>query len=389
MQEQIKVIEERIKQRAIIFSSLLRGILIAKPNSTQNEQQKLIQGGEQMKYQGISVIKHKTCNTWYARYRMNGKQFYVCAKTQKECYNKLKIALKQKRQQELKTIHEPQQGNQITFIEWYNKWLELYKQDVKQTTKIQYEVCIKHLQEILNKPLNKITGINFIEQLNKISGERMKQKVYELANSVFEKAVANDIINKNPLVNVDKPKHKRINGKALTSEDEKQFEKILIANNADIFLICLYQGLRRSEALALTGKDIDLKNKLLTINKSLNQNNKIDTTKNIYSNRVMPIFDKAIPILKKYAEIQTRIFPYTQKSCEKLFNELISQLNNTYKIHSLRHTFITRCQECNIPLHIIQKWVGHSIGSNVTSQVYTHTRELAELENIDKINNYK
>ena len=342
-----------------------------------------------MKFQGITIMKHTTCNTWYARYRKDRKQFYVSAKTQKECYNKLKIALKQKKEQELKATQEPQQTCQITFIEWYNKWLELYKQDVKQTTKIQYEVCIKHLQEIINKPLDKITGINFIEQLNKITGERMKQKVYELANSVLEKAVANDIIIKNPLVNVDKPKHKRINGKALTSEDEKQFEKILKENNADIFLICLYQGLRRSEALAIMGKDINIKNKLLTINKSLNQNNKIDTTKNIYSNRVMPIFEKTLPILEKYANIQGRIFAYTQKACEKFFNELISRLNNTYKIHSLRHTFITRCQECNIPLHIIQKWVGHSVGSNVTSQIYTHTRELAELENIEKLNNYK
>lgn len=45
LQEQIKIIEKRIKNRAIIFSSLLRGILVAKPNSTQSEQIKLIAGG--------------------------------------------------------------------------------------------------------------------------------------------------------------------------------------------------------------------------------------------------------------------------------------------------------------------------------------------------------
>lgn len=60
-----------------------------------------------------------------------------------------------------------------------------------------------------------------------------------------------------------------------------------------------------------------------------------------------------------------------------------------YTLHSLRHTFITKCQEAGVPLHIIQRWVGHTIGSNVTNSVYTHSRELAELENIEKINNYK
>ena len=340
-----------------------------------------------MKYQGISIIKHKTCNTWYARYRNNGKQFYVSARTQLECYNKLKQALKQKHKQQLLHLQEPQEEKTITFIEWYNKWLELYKQEVKESTKTQYRVCVKHLQGLIDKPLNKITSINLIEQLNKINGTRTRQKVYELTNSVFEKAVANEIINKNPLDKIEKPKHRRINGKALTSEDENQFEKILKQNNADIFLVCLYQGLRRGEVLALTGKDIDLANKTLIINKSLNQNNKIDTTKNIYSNRVMPIFEKTIPILKKYVNVENRIFTHSHKACEKLFNELSSKLTTKYTIHSLRHTFITNCQEKQIPLHIIQKWVGHNIGSNVTSQVYTHTRELAELENIDKMNN--
>ena len=367
------------------MTGLLKGILSQNKKAPQSEQIKLINGGDELKYRGIKIHKRKNCSTWYTRYRANGKQNYISARTQQECYNKLKQALKLKEQQELKQLKEPQIP---TFIEWYNKWLDLYKRDVKETTKIQYKVCLKHLQNIINKPLNKISGINIIEELNEIQGERTKQKVYELAKAVFDKAVANEIINKNPFINIDKPKHKRINGKALTNEDEKIFEKILIENNADIFLVCLYQGLRRSEALAITGKDIDLNNKVLTINKSLNQNNKIDTTKNIYSNRVMPIFEKTIPILKKYVNIQNRIFTYTQKSCEKLFKELINKLDNKYTIHSLRHTFITRCQEANIPLHIIQKWVGHNIGSEVTSKVYTHSREIAELENIEKMNNY-
>lgn len=341
-----------------------------------------------MKYQGITIFKRPNCNSWYARYRANGKQFYVSARTQKECYNKLKVAVRQRAKGQILALEEPKQEKCITFIEWFNKWLELYKSNVKQTTLKQYDVVIKHIQDIVNKPLNKITSIQILEQLNKISGSRTKQKVYELVKSVFDKAIANEIITKNPLINIDKPKHKRKIGNALTSEDEKELEQILVDNNADMFLICLYQGLRRGEALAITGNDIDLQNNLLTINKALNPNNKIDTTKNEYSNRVMPIFNKSIPILEKYADKgEKRIFAYTYKSCEEVFNTLTSKLKGSYKIHSLRHTFITNCQEKQIPLHIIQKWVGHNIGSKVTSQVYTHTRELAERENIEKMNN--
>ena len=53
----------------------------------ESEQIKLIAGGDEMKYRGITIIKRKDCNTWCARYRRNGKQFYISAKTQQDCYN--------------------------------------------------------------------------------------------------------------------------------------------------------------------------------------------------------------------------------------------------------------------------------------------------------------
>ncbi len=382
LEDKLKKVDERIKIRTVTFSELFSGILFSSKNTSKSEKTKyLIQGGDTMKFQGVSVLKHKTCNTWYARFRNNGKQFYISAKTQIDCYNKLKQALSQKQQS-----FQKEKKPAITFADWYKKWLDLYKHDVKQSTVVQYNVCMKHLNAISNKQINKITGIDLIEQLNKISGERTKQKVYDFANSLFDKALINEFVSKNPLSLVDKPKHRRVNGKALTSEDEEVFENLSIQNNADIFLICLYQGLRRGEALALTGTDIDLEHNLLTINKSLNQNNKLDTTKNIYSNRVMPIFEKSIPILKKYAGIKNRIFNFSHKICEKKFKELSNNLSQKYTIHSLRHTFITKCQEKQVPLHIIQKWVGHNIGSQVTNQVYTHTRDVAEFENIEKMN---
>ena len=38
-----------------------------------------------MKYQGITIHKNKKCNTWYTRFRKNGTQIYISARTQKEC----------------------------------------------------------------------------------------------------------------------------------------------------------------------------------------------------------------------------------------------------------------------------------------------------------------
>lgn len=370
---------------------IYRGFLVLnkEKQNTSSQLTNLIAGGENMKYQGISIIKHKTCTTWYARYRSGGKQFYISARTQQQCYDKLKETLKHKSKFQIKQISKTKKiEKSLTFLDWYNKWLDLFKRNVKDTTKTDYKSSMAYLKELFDKPINKITSIEIIEILNKINFERRKQKCYELLNDIFNKAVINEIIEKNPILKIDKPKHKKVNGSSLTNRDELEFENIFIKENQDIFLICLYQGLRRGEALALTMQDVNFDNKTLSINKSLNRKNEIDTTKNDYSIRTMPLFDKSIKILKKYLNVSGRIFNFSYTTTEKIYNKIIRENfpNKKYSIHSLRHTFITRCQECNIPIHIIQKWVGHVQGSSVTSAVYTHAREFAELENIEKLN---
>lgn len=360
--------------------------------SSQSIQFELIEGEQQeMKFRGITIKKHKTCNTWYARYRADGKQFYVSAKTQQDCYNKLKAALKKQEQKKLKLLKEPKQKEPktLTLLSWFKKWIELYKQDVRQTTIDDYNSSFKFLIKIQNKEINKITGIEILENLNAIPYSRRKQKTYELLKAVFQKAKLNKLIEDNPLDAIEKPKHKKTNGLAFSNSDEEKIIKILKDRNLDCFLICLYQGLRKGEMLALTNEDLDFEARTIRINKSMSQNGVIGETKNIYSNRIMPMFNKTYDILIKYKNVQGRIFTISRGSSEDKFLDIIkTNFNKKYTIHSLRHTFITKCQEAGIPLHIIQKWVGHNIGSEVTAKVYTHLRESAELENIEKLNNY-
>lgn len=389
--EQLNSIDARLEARNLYLLGMYRGFISLGKQNTSDRLKNLIIGGEQqMKYQGISIIRNNKCNTWYARYRVAGKQFYISAKTQQQCYEKLKEAIKQKNKLEIKSISSKKQDNTktITFIDWYKKWLVLFKSDVKEITIRDYKSSLNYLECLFNKPLNKITSIEILELLNKISFERRKQKVYELLNDLFNRATQNDIIEKNPLLKIDKPKHKKINGLAISNEDEKLFEDYLIKENLDMFLICLYQGLRKGEMLALTIDDFDFKNNTLSINKSLNDKNKIDTTKNEYSVRVIPLFDKTINLMQKYKNKKGRVFDYSYKQSTHLFEKFIQKYfsGKKYTAHSLRHTFVTRCQESNIPLHIIQKWVGHAKGSAVTNSVYTHARELAEIQFMQEFN---
>lgn len=335
-----------------------------------------------MKFKGKTIRKNKKCNTWYTRIRINDQQIYISGKTQAECLKKLKEYINDG----YSNIKSP------TLIEWYNKWFELFKKNkVKETTIYDYNKIIKKIPDnLLNKKIEKISSLEIIILLNSIQAERMKQKVYELLNALFEKAVDLDLIKKNILKIIEKPKHNVEKGIALNLEEQSIF--INGCKNykwGDLYLIILYQGLRIGEALALTIDDIEFNKKTLTINKAISEKGIITSTKNTQSNRIMPLFNPTIPILKKY-NVKNRLFNFSYKTVASRLKDLLKKLKlKDISLHDLRHTFITNCKNNGIPEHIVQSWVGHQIGSKVTSTVYTHLTEDANLFNINKLNSTK
>lgn len=56
-----------------------------------------------------------------------------------------------------------------------------------------------------------------------------------------------------------------------------------------------------------------------------------------------------------------------------------------HHLHELRHTFISRCQECGIQSEVVSRWVGHSRENNTTDKVYTHFSEQFQLSEIKKL----
>lgn len=335
-----------------------------------------------MKFKGISIIKNKTCNSWSARPRINGKQIYISAKTQQECYNKLKKALL--------NPNTTEQENKITLTQWYDKWLKLYKKDNKRETIRDYNNLFKNVENISNKKIEDISVEDILNILNSMNAERQKQKVYELLNMLFKKAQDNDIISKNIMLRIDKPKHTKQTGQALTNEqEEKLITQCKYSKYGDLYLVALYQGLRKGEVLAITDEDIDFTNNTLTINKAINKYNKFDTTKNSFSERVMPLFTKTKEILQKYKNIKGRIFNISYNFIDEYTKELNQRVNFHFTLKYMRFTFITRCQEQNIPEFIIQSWCGHQIGSKVTKQVYTKYNAEDNTKYINVLNNSK
>lgn len=352
----------------------------------ENEKNNLQPEKEQiMKYQGKTIHKNKNAETWYTRVRIDGKQVYISAKTQKDCYNKLKQAVKHANLGILSTPAREKAKKGITLLEWYEKWLELYKLGkMKATTLRGYSSLIKHIpNNILNKELKEIKLLELIETINNCKAERQRQNLYELLNMLYKKAIDNDYVEKNLIERIEKPKHEKDHGQALTNkQQELLINKCKTITNGDLILVAMFQGLRRGEVLGLTIDNLNFENNTITINKAWNSKNKFDTTKNSHSKRTLPMFEETKTILLKYKNQKERIFEISNKQCDNLIEKIkeLTQIANL-KLKDMRSTFITRCKELNIPKHIIQSWVGHKIGSSVTDIVYTK-------HNTDVDNNY-
>ena len=256
-------------------------------------------------------------------------------------------------------------------------------------------------------------------------------KIYEMLGSVFKEAIKREIISKNPLLNVLKPKSTKQDKKidSLTIEEQKAFVAELKAEQyKNIFLLALHSGMRIGEILALTPGNIDFNKKLIHITNTLtkDKNGKVkigEKTKTYESNRDIPITIILEPILKEcvssYIPNENNLLfchyngsiisPSTintqfKKICKNAnikvittkkkkgvdsdgndkFVNLKTSMVNT---HMLRHTYATRCIESGVPAEVLQKLLGHK-NISITINTYTTIFNKFKINALDNYINY-
>ena len=87
---------------------------------------------------------------------------------------------------------------------------------------------------------------------------------------IIQQAIINEYIYKDVSLKVSLPQSQKKEKRSLSNEEKAILEKAKLTQRERVFVDLLYYtGVRRGEALALTVKDIDFKNRRLNINKNL------------------------------------------------------------------------------------------------------------------------
>lgn len=299
-------------------------------------------------------------------------------------------------------------SSNMTVDAWFEYWItEIKGKTVRWSTlgsyKDRYNKNIKEVigKMIINevKPMHCQNVLNIMDN-NGYAGSSMERTKVTMS-AMFSDACENGLISINPVTkSVKCPKRENKNTRVLTLDEQRKFLEVAKENiNYNHFLFILQTGARSSELRGLKWSDIDFQNRTIHIRRNIthdSNNNRfiVGELKTSSGQRDIPmtqtVYDLLIEIKCKQASRKYKVIRfefvdniflnrngklitnsnydrYLEKICKKAGIEKIS-------MHTLRHTFATRCIESGMKPKTLQKILGHA-NISMTMDLYVHVTE--------------
>lgn len=350
-----------------------------------------------------------------SRFTMYGKRYSVYASTLRECRKK-----EAELRESIKNGHYVS-NRFLTLDQYYKEWKAAKKGTIKGNTMLNIESRYKnHIKPMLGK--SKLVEIEKREVIDLQQKLAKKQKpstvnitIVQL-KSILNDAVTDGIIVKNPAAGVKQlkvdEKASDTRHRALTEEEQELFMQE--AKNEWLyellaFLLCT--GMRVGEATALTWQDVDNKNNVVHITKTVSRTEEgkymIGTPKSKTGIRDIPINKAIKDILKSQREKQVTLHDNVVGMSQKIFenycggmvyNASVNKaITNTLKrinkekkyiehfsAHALRDTFATRYIEQGGSPQVLKTILGHSTLA-ITMDLYSHVLPNIKQKEMDNI----
>lgn len=312
-----------------------------------------------------------------------------------------------------------------TYLDIYNIWVEHYENTVQDSTFLKtVRIFNNHiLPQMSDYKIAKIHAAICQKHVNQWAKKLQRfRMVKNYAAKVLTFAMKRGLIDKNPFDLVEIPVLK----KTVSFEDD-EFENFYTREQLVEFLQCFekegnlkylaffhllaFSGMRKSEALALTWRDIDFETFDISIKKAVARGKLglyLGPTKNGLA-RTIKLDEKTIQLLKLWKKKQAEQYLEkdisTNKKAQLVFSNVDNELldpNQTYKwinhilekyklehitTHGLRHTHCSLLFEAGATIKEVQFRLGHK-DVKTTLDIYAHVTNKAKSETVDKFLNY-
>ena len=308
--------------------------------------------------------------------------------------------------------------NKITVCELARLMLEddLNLNYIKEATYYRHIETIKKIEAnsyLKNTPIQELAYApvkDFLLSKTALS-QSFINKIYTMLKKTAREAVKRKIISENPIEELKKPKTSQRQEKvrALTTEEEIRLYNILITEDVNYshqMLLSMLTGMRMGEINALKADDINLRMKTISVNKTMARGLKgeayiSNSAKTANGNRVVPISATVMPLVKEILfcggneylfEQNDKLITTSQVNLQfqrvvQKYDILDKRIKGKVSLHSLRHTFATRCIESGMQPKVLQHILGHS-DIKITLNTYCDAFENFQNENIAKTDEY-
>ena len=299
-----------------------------------------------------------------------------------------------------------------SFRDWGEYWLEvLTRPHVKPTTYAGYRRnAEKHIYPVLGTlKLSAVTAEDIqraVDLMQQTLAATTLQGVCRLLKSILKAALDKNLISQNPYQGIRLPKARRRPPRVLTRTEQFRLEQKLSETGEAEYLLCLYTGIRIGELCALRWEDVDFENRLLHINHAVqripNEDGRrkthliLGTPKTEDSIREIPMPQFLSSILQEKWKLTQSAFLFSgprgsykdPRTMQLRIVQLCQGLGiQGVHMHTLRHTFATRCLEKGIRYDVLCEFLGHS-SPQITLRHYAHCTPEDKRQSIDLLERF-
>lgn len=284
----------------------------------------------------------------------------------------------------------------MTLKELYELFKENKRKELTYNTLKNYKLTLDRLPTLADRKVTEITTQDLIQVFNSLSGLSPSSLNLSIAKiKVLFKYAKNvyNLIKIDPSENLHYAKERRKKAVKALSQGELNTLMTSMQNaRMDIYVMCAvagYAGLRFGEISGLTAADIDLKGKILHINKQYGLVSKnIYTFKPVKSNngyRDVPIPPTLLSILSEYLAViepssDGRLFTIQESS---YVNGRIKKYRPDCSIHQLRHTYATLLLANGVDVKTVAALLGDTV--NTVIRTYIHYSDDMRRQAADKV----
>lgn len=340
-----------------------------------------------------------------------GKRRQKYFKKLQECRNWIAEAQFQDEHGSISALEE------MTVSSWFDYWIENFKSGIVKTRTVQIykDRFEKNIREYIgNMLLSEISPIHCQNVLNAMSEKYCTSTIMLTRitmHAMFECAADSGLLSRNPVSKKVKcakgkePKKERV----MSVGEQRAFLAAAEGRSRyNQYALVLQTGLRTGELTALTWGDVDFEKNILHVRRSADYRNgggkwEIKTPKSRAGIRDIPLSREASRILKEQkakmqalsvVRMEYKDFVFLSKNGNPIKNSTYNEdLDNICRkaciehisMHTLRHTFATRCAEAGMKPKTMQAVLGHS-NIGITMNIYVHcTDEMKaqEMKNVE------